>query len=98
MVSRSSPGGDLKIAVADTGIGIEPGDLSRILMPFEQVDDRMKHTTQGTGLELALSKSLTELHGGTLSLKSEPGVGTRVTLRFLPECTLVTQPRLPLHL
>jgi hypothetical protein len=33
-----------------------------------------------------------------MSLESEPGVGTRVTLRFLPECTLVTQPRLPLHL
>jgi len=78
--------------------GIEPGDLSRILLPFEQVEDRMKHTTQGTGLGLALSKSLTELHGGTLSLESEPGVGTTVTLRFLPECTLVTQPRLPLHL
>ena len=91
-------GGGLKIAVADTGIGIEPGDLSRILLPFEQVEDRMKHTTQGTGLGLALSKSLTELHGGTMSLESEPGVGTRVTLRFLPECTLVTQPRLPLHL
>jgi len=80
--------------------GIEPGDLSRILLPFEQIEDRMKHTTQdtGLGLGLALSKSLTELHGGTLSLESEPGVGTTVTLRFLPECTLVTQPRLPLHL
>ena len=98
MVSRSSLGGGLKIAVADTGIGIEPGDLSRILLPFEQVKDRMKHTTQGTGLGLALSKSLTELHGGTLSLESEPGVGTTVTLRFLPERTLVIQPRLPLHL
>ena len=37
-------GGGLKIAVADTGIGIEPGDLSRILLPFEQVEDCMKHT------------------------------------------------------
>ena len=91
-------GGGLKIAVADTGIGIEPGDLSRILLPFEQIEDRMKHTTQGTGLGLALSKSLTELHGGTLSLESKPSVGTTVTLRFPPERTLVTQPRLPLHL
>ena len=90
-------GGGLKIAVADTGIGIEPGDLSRILLPFEQIEDRMKHTTQGTGLGLALSKSLTELHGGTLSLESKPSVGTTVTLRFPPERTLVTQPRLPLH-
>ena len=97
-LDASIEGGGLKIAVADTGIGIEPGDLSRILLPFEQIEDRMKHTTQGTGLGLALSKSLTELHGGTLSLESKPSVGTTVTLRFLPECTLVTQPRLPLHL
>jgi two-component system cell cycle sensor histidine kinase PleC len=97
MVPRSSLGGGLKIAVADTGIGIEPGDLSRILLPFEQIEDRMKHTTQGTGLGLALSKSLTELHGGTLSLESKPSVGTTVTLRFPPERTLVTQLRLPLY-
>ena len=60
----------------------DDGDLSRILLPFEQVENRMKHTTQGTGLGFALSKSLTKLHGGTLSLESEPGVGTTVTLRF----------------
>ena len=85
-------GGGLKIVVADTGIGIEPDDLRRILEPFEQVEDPYKHTTQGTGLGLALSKSLTELHGGKLSLESESGVGTTVTLRFPPERTLVTQP------
>ena len=90
-------GGGLKIAVADTGIGIEPDDLSRILLPFEQVEDHLKRTTQGTGLGLALSKSLTELHGGKLSLESKPGVGTTVTLRFPPERALVNQPRLPLH-
>ncbi len=91
-------GGGLKIAVADTGIGIAPDDLSRILLPFEQVEDHLKRTTQGTGLGLALSKSLTELHGGKLSLESKPGVGTTVTLRFPPERALVAQPRLPLHL
>jgi two-component system cell cycle sensor histidine kinase PleC len=84
MVSRSSLGGGLKITVADTGIGIESGELSRILLLFEQIEDRMKHTTQYTGLGLALSKSLTELHGGTLSLESKPSVGTTVTLGFPP--------------
>jgi signal transduction histidine kinase len=90
-------GGNLKIAVADTGIGIEPDDLSRILLPFEQIEDHLKRTTKGTGLGLALSKSLTELHGGKLSLESKPGVGTTVTLRFPPERALVTQPQLPLR-
>ena len=80
---------------ADTGIGINPEDLSRILLPFEQVEDHLKRTAQGTGLGLALSKSLTELHGGSLSLESEPGLGTTVTLRFPPERALVVEPQLP---
>jgi signal transduction histidine kinase len=95
--ARIEEGDGLKIAVADTGIGIQPDDLSRILLPFEQVEGHLRRTTQGTGLGLALSKSLTELHGGELSLESEPGVGTTVTLRFPPERALVAQPRLPLH-
>ena len=97
LVASLEETGALKIAVADTGIGIEPEDLSRILLPFEQVEDHLKRTTQGTGLGLALSKSLTELHGGKLSLESEPGVGTTVTLRFPPERALVIEPELPLR-
>ena len=87
--------GSLNIAVADTGIGIEPGDLSRILLPFEQVEDHMNRKTPGTGLGLALTKALTELHGGELSLDSEPGIGTKVTLRFPPERAIIMQPQLP---
>ncbi len=69
-----------------------------LLLPIwiEQVEDHLKRTTQGTGLGLALSKSLTELHGGSLSLESEPGSGTTVTLRFPPERALVIEPQLPL--
>jgi len=88
--------GSLKIAVADTGIGIEAEDLQRILLPFEQVEDHMNRKTPGTGLGLALTKALTELHGGKLSLESEFGVGTKVTLRFPPERAIITQPELPL--
>ena len=94
--ARLEETGALKIAVADTGIGIEPEDLSRILLPFEQVEDHLKRNTRGTGLGLSLSKSLTELHGGEFSLESEPGVGTTVTLRFPPERALVLEPKLPL--
>jgi len=89
--------GGLLISVEDTGIGIEPEDLRRILLPFEQVEGHMERSTKGTGLGLALSKSLTELHGGELSLESEPGAGTTVTLRFPPERALITEPELPLH-
>ena len=88
--------GGLLISVEDTGIGIEPEDLRRILLPFEQVEGHMERSTKGTGLGLALSKSLTELHGGELSLESKPGAGTTVTLRFPPERALITEPELPL--
>ena len=89
--------GGFKFAVTDTGIGIEAEHQARILQPFEQIEDHPNRSRQGTGLGLALSKSLTELHGGELSLESEPGVGTTVTLRFPPERALVAEPRLPLH-
>ena len=69
----------LRIAVTDTGIGIAAADLGRLARPFEQVEGQHSKTTQGTGLGLALTKSLIELHGGTLSIESEPGCGTTVS-------------------
>ena len=68
----------LRVAVTDTGIGITAEDLTRLARPFEQVEGQHSKTTQGTGLGLALTKSLIELHGGTLSIESEPGRGTTV--------------------
>lgn len=66
----------VRIAVQDTGIGISPRDLDRLARPFEQVENQHSKTTQGTGLGLALTKSLVELHGGLLDLRSAPGQGT----------------------
>jgi two-component system cell cycle sensor histidine kinase PleC len=68
----------LRVAVTDTGIGIAAEDLTRLARPFEQVEGQHSKTTQGTGLGLALTKSLIELHGGTMSIESEPGRGTTV--------------------
>lgn len=68
----------VRIAVTDTGIGIAAEDLGRLARPFEQVEGQHSKTTQGTGLGLALSKSLIELHGGTLTIDSVPGRGTTV--------------------
>ena len=70
----------LRVAVTDTGIGIAAEDLTRLARPFEQVEGQHSKTTQGTGLGLALTKSLIELHGGTMIIESEPGRGT--TVRF----------------
>lgn len=75
-------GPDLVIGVTDTGIGIAPKDLERLGRPFEQVDNALNRRHQGTGLGLALSKALVEMHGGTLTIASTPGQGTTVTARL----------------
>ena len=69
----------IRIAVTDTGIGIAPEDVARLARPFEQVEGQHSKTTQGTGLGLALTKSLIELHHGELLIESEPGRGTTVS-------------------
>jgi signal transduction histidine kinase len=69
--------------VTDTGIGIAPEDLERVVEPFVQVDSSLSRRHQGTGLGLALVKTMAELHGGSLRLESTAGRGTTATV-FLP--------------
>jgi two-component system cell cycle sensor histidine kinase PleC len=78
-ITAQPVGARLKLSVTDTGIGIAKGDLERLAKPFEQVETQHSKTTQGTGLGLALTKSLVELHGGELTIASEPGRGTTVS-------------------
>ncbi len=68
--------------VADTGIGIAPGDIPKVLAPFGQADGTLARRFEGTGLGLPLTKTLVELHGGSFDLQSTLGVGTTVTVRF----------------
>ena len=69
----------VRISVRDTGIGISPEDLGRLARPFEQIENQHSKTQQGTGLGLALTKSLVEMHEGALRIESEPGKGTEVS-------------------
>ena len=78
--------------VVDTGIGIAPGDIPNALAPFRQIDDGLDRKYEGTGLGLPLAKSLVEMHGGSLDLQSEPGVGTTVTVRLPAERIVVAEP------
>src|SRR5690606_33001750 len=76
--------GSIVFSVEDQGIGI-PRDLqNRIFERFESRSFGSKH--RGVGLGLSISRNLVELHGGEMHLDSEPGRGTRVTVRF-PEVT-----------
>jgi signal transduction histidine kinase len=78
-------GHGIAVAVQDTGIGIAVEDISKALASFGQVDGSLARQHEGTGLGLPLAKALAELHGGTLVLDSEIGVGTTVRVRFPPE-------------
>ncbi|HTI03679.1 MAG TPA: ATP-binding protein, partial [Gemmatimonadales bacterium] len=74
--------GSVGLSVADTGIGIAPADIPKVLMPFEVVESAFSRRYKGTGLGLPLAKRLVEMHEGTLSIESVLHVGTRVTVRF----------------
>jgi len=69
----------LQFIVADTGIGIEPGDIEKVLKPFGQVENTYARRFGGTGLGLPIAKSLVEMHGGSFTLESTVGEGTKVT-------------------
>jgi len=74
--------GELIVQVRDTGSGIAKEDLVVVLEPFGQARSGSQTAHKGTGLGLSLSKILTELHGGTLTIESELDKGTSITLRF----------------
>ena len=72
----------VKVSVSDTGIGVKHEDRERIFQPFEQVDGSPSRRYQGTGLGLALTKRLVEIHGGRIWVESS-GDGTGSTFSFL---------------
>ena len=70
-------GGMVAVSVRDTGPGISPDDRQAVFERFKQVGEG--HRKRGTGLGLPITKRLVELHGGTISLESEPGKGATFT-------------------
>jgi signal transduction histidine kinase/DNA-binding response OmpR family regulator len=71
--------GEVRLAVVDTGVGIDAADVNRIFEEFQQVGDASMQQA-GTGLGLALTRRLVEAHGGHVELDSTPGVGSRFTV------------------
>jgi signal transduction histidine kinase len=70
------------VAVADRGIGIKPDDLPRLFTRFGRINDPRSRGVPGTGLGLYLSRELARLHGGDITVVSEPGQGSTFTLRL----------------
>jgi len=81
----------LIVKVIDTGIGISEENIARLAQPFEQIDSQHSRQHEGTGLGLALSKSLVELHGGNFKIQSVVEQGTTVIFT-LPNKPVIAKP------
>ncbi len=73
---------DIQFSVRDEGLGIRPEELPTLFKPFRQALSGKERNQGGMGLGLAITKKLVELHRGTISIESEWGKGTTVTLRI----------------
>jgi signal transduction histidine kinase len=71
-------------SVKDAGIGIKAEDVERVFEPFVQADEGLTRRFGGLGLGLALARKIARLHGGDVSLQSEPGAGTIAKLTLPP--------------
>lgn len=81
-ISHHPECGQVWLRVADTGIGIAKKDQRRIFDRFVQADSSASRSYNGTGLGLSLAKEYAEMHGGTISVESEPGRGSVFTVRI----------------
>jgi len=84
------PEGSVRLAVRDTGIGIAPELHEVVFHAYERVPNTVVRKIEGSGLGLALVRTMMEQHGGTVTLDSIPGIGSTFTLVFPPGAT--TQP------
>jgi len=81
LAARTVAGG-VALSVTDTGIGIGPEDQAKLFHAFSQVDGSLTRRHEGTGLGLALTRQLVQLHGGDITLHSTPGDGSTFTVHL----------------
>ena len=86
-----TPEQELRLTVSDTGIGMSPEEIPLALERFGQIERHKQRGHDGSGLGLHLVKSLSELHGGSLEIESEPGRGTTASL-ILPAWRIQSRP------
>ncbi len=73
---------ELRLAVTDTGIGMDAEGIKKAMIPFVQVEGAATKGVEGSGLGLPLTAGLVKAHGGQLEIESSPGEGTKVTVVF----------------
>jgi two-component system cell cycle sensor histidine kinase PleC len=86
---RRIQSGAVELVVSDTGIGMSADEIEIALTPFGQVENAQRRQHEGTGLGLPLARSLAELHGGRLEVRSERGAGTTITVTLPPGRAIV---------
>tara|TARA_R110002096_G_scaffold416576_3_gene619785 strand:- start:231529 stop:233394 length:1866 start_codon:yes stop_codon:yes gene_type:complete len=92
-----APNNDLLLSVTDNGIGIEQDKIEDIMQPFHQVETSYAKTEVGTGLGLSLVKAFVEMHNGTITVESELGKQTMVTVRIPKERVVLPAGDASLH-
>lgn len=80
--TRDTETGGLAISIADTGCGMDEMEIARACEPFTQAEALMTRRHEGMGIGLAIAKAAVELHQGILVIRSEPGMGTEITLEL----------------
>ena len=81
-ISAQRRGDFVEFSITDMGIGMPSADIERVLLPFEQLDNELTRSHEGTGLGLTMCQSLMDLHGGALEITSAVGEGTSVKFKF----------------
>ena len=87
-VSTANDGNNLTLAVSDNGIGMHQDDTRRAFDKYYRVSHGNVHDVKGFGLGLSYVKLMVEAHGGTVSIHSRPGEGTRVEVTFPASCLI----------
>lgn len=92
-LSQQAEGPVVRVAIRDSGIGIDEAGLDRLFKPFSQVDASISRQYGGTGLGLTICKEIVEALGGTIGVSSDPGLGSTFWFEIPAEPAVLKQER-----